>query len=202
MLTAAAMGFVIGFSLILAIGPQNAFVLRQGLMQRHVFWVCLVCAVSDAALITVGIGAAGTIGAVAPWATTAMTWGAIAFLIGYGALSLLRAIQPGTLRASVTGTKSLRVTLVTCLALAWLNPHVYLETVGLIGAVSTGVASMAGKIAFWGGAVLASFVFFFGLGYGARYLAPVFSRQRAWSAFDAGTAAVMWAIAANLALHS
>jgi L-lysine exporter family protein LysE/ArgO len=118
MLTAVAMGFFIGISLILAIGPQNAFVLRQGLMQSHVFWVCLVCAASDAVLIALGVGATGIIGAFVPWTTTVITWGGVVFLFCLGALSLSRAVRPRALRAAEAETKSLGVTLVTCLALA------------------------------------------------------------------------------------
>ena len=202
MLTAAVTGFVTGFSLILVIGAQNAFVLRQGLMQAHVFWVCLVCAVSDAALITLGVAGAGSFSATFPWAIAALTWGGAVFLIVYGALSLGRAFRPGALRAADGGTMSLRAALVTGLALAWLNPHVYLDTVGLIGAISTGFAGLHGKLAYAIGAALASFVFFFGLGYGARLLAPVFARPRAWSALDVGIALVMWSTAATLALKA
>ncbi len=202
MLTAAAMGFVIGFSQILAIGPQNAFVLRQGLTQSHVFWVCLACTVSDAALVGLGVLAIDMISANIPWATTVLTWGGIVFLVCYGAFSFSRAFQPDALWPAKMGTGSLRVALMTCLALAWLNPHVYVDTIVLIGTVSSGFASAPDKIAYLGGAILASMVFFFGLGYAARFLAPVFRRPHAWSALDVGSALVMWTIAANLALFS
>ena len=202
MLTAAATGFATGFSLILAIGAQNAFVLRQGLMRVHVFWVCLICALSDAVLIALGVAGAGSIGIAFPWAIVALTWGGAAFLIVYGALSLHRAFRPGALRAADKGTGSLRGALVTCLALTWLNPLVYLDTVGLIGAVSIGFAGVYGKLAYAIGATLASFVFFFGLGYGARLVAPVLARPRAWAVLDFGIALVMWAIAATLILRA
>lgn len=200
MLTAAFTGFATGFSLILVIGAQNAFVLRQGLMQAHVLWVCLVCALSDATLIALGVGGAGWISASFPWAITALTWGGVVFLVVYGALSLRRAFRPAALRAGDISAESLGATLVTCLALAWLNPHVYLDTVGLIGAVSTGFVGVQGKVAYAIGATLASFVFFFGLGYGARLLAPVFARPGAWAVLDVGIALVMWRIAASLAM--
>ena len=198
MLNASLTGFGTGFSLILAIGAQNSFVLRQGLMRAHVFWVCLISALSDAALIAAGVAGASGLSAAAPWAIAALTWGGAAFLAVYGALSLTRAFHPGALRAANDGTGSLRATLLTCLALTWLNPHVYLDTVGLIGAVSTGFPGWSGKLAYGGGAVLASFVFFFGLGYGARLLAPVFARPRAWAVLDVVIALVMWSIAATL----
>ena len=198
MITAAITGFVTGFSLILAIGAQNAFVLRQGLMQAHVFWVCLVCALSDALLITLGVAGAGSIGAAFPWAIAALTWGGVVFLTVYGALSFGRALRPAALKAAEQGAGSLRMALATCLTLTWLNPHVYLDTVGLIGAISTGFPDINGKLAYGLGAILASFVFFFGLGYSARLVAPVFARPRAWALLDVGIAFVMWALAANL----
>ncbi len=204
MLLATLTGFGTGFSLILAIGAQNAFVLRQGLMRAHVFWVCLICALSDAALIAAGVAGTGSIGAAVPWAIATLTWGGAAFLAVYGALSLRRAFHPGALRAADAnadgGTGSLRTALLTSLALTWLNPHVYLDTVGLIGAVSTGFPGWPGKLAFGTGATLASFVFFFGLGYGARLLAPVFARPRAWAVLDVAIALVMWSIAIALIL--
>ncbi len=200
MLNAFLTGFGTGFSLILAIGAQNSFVLRQGLLRAHVFWVCLTCALSDAVLIAAGVAGASGLIAAAPWAIAALTWGGAAFLAVYGALSLRRAFHPGTLRAADQGTGSLRATLLTCLALTWLNPHVYLDTVGLIGAVSTGFPGWSGKLAYGIGAALSSFVFFFGLGYGARLLAPVFARPRAWAVLDVAIAVVMWSIAATLIL--
>lgn len=192
-------GFAIGFSLILAIGPQNAFVLRQGLLREHIFWVCLVCAVSDAVLIATGAAGAGTIAARAPWLVDALTLGGAAFLTVYGAMSMRRAFTPGALKAARAGAGSLGGALAATLAFTWANPHVYLDTLALIGAVSTGFAG-APKLAFAAGAMTASIVFFFGLGYGARLLAPVFSRPRAWAVLDAGIAVVMWAIAASLVL--
>lgn len=201
MLGAYAAGFGTGFSLILAIGAQNAFVLRQGLMRAHVFWVCLVCAVSDAALIVAGIAGMGTIASAAPWVLDALTWGGAAFLIVYGAVALRRAFAPGALRAAAHGTQSLRAALGMTLAFTWLNPHVWLDTVGLVGAVSTGFHGAGPKAWFAAGAISASFVFFFGLGYGARLLAPVFARPRAWAVLDTLIAIVMWAIAASLILR-
>lgn len=200
MLAAAATGFATGFSLILAIGAQNAFVLRQGLMRRHVFWICLVCALSDAVLIAVGVAGMGTLAAAAPWAINALTWGGAAFLIIYGAISLRRAFVAGALRAAEHGEQSLRAALAMTVAFTWLNPHVWLDTIGLVGAISTGFRGEAAKAAFAAGAIGASFVFFFGLGYGARLLAPIFARPRAWAVLDAAIAVVMWSIAASLLL--
>lgn len=201
MLTAAATGFATGLSLIVAIGAQNAFVLRQGLMQVHVFWVCLACAVSDAILIALGVAAAESVGMAFSWARTALIWGGAIFLVIYGILSLRRAFSPRVLTAETNGNGSLSRALATVLALTWLNPHVYVDTVGLIGAVSTGFHGIEGKVAYWIGATLASFIFFFGLGYGARLLAPVFARPKAWAVLDVGIALVMWSIAATLVLR-
>lgn len=199
MLTAAATGFATGLSLILVIGAQNAFVLRQGLRGSHVFWICLICGLSDAVLIAIGVAGADTIGALAPWAIDWLTWGGAAFLILYGAIAAQNALSPGRLVATAQGPNgSGRTTILTCLALTWLNPHVYLDTVGLIGAVSTGFSENSAKLAFGGGAIAASFVFFFGLGYGARLLAPTLARPRAWAVLDGAVALLMWTIAATL----
>ncbi|MCB1365297.1 MAG: amino acid transporter [Rhodobacteraceae bacterium] len=189
-------GFALGFSLILAIGAQNAFVLRQGLRGEHVFWVCLTCALSDALLIAAGVAGFGTLAGLAPWFAPLMRWGGAGFLAWYGAASLLSAWRGGAaLRAAGGAGAGLAATLATVLAFTWLNPHVYLDTVVLIGSVSAQYADRAG---FALGAVLASFVFFFSLGYGARLLAPLFARPRAWQVLDALIGLTMWAIAAKL----
>ncbi len=200
MLTPAFTGFGTAFALIVAIGAQNAFVLRLGLMELHVFWVCLFCAVSDAILIALGVAGANAIGAISPFWLMILTWAGAAFLLAYGALSLRRALRPEALIVAAQGAGSLKASILTCFALTWLNPHVYLETVGLIGAVSTGFSEGQDKLAFALGAVIASIVFFFCLGYGARVLAPIFERPRAWAFLDVGTALVMWAIAIMLIL--
>lgn len=197
-MTAAALaGFATGFSLILAIGAQNAFVLRQGLARAHVLPVCLVCSVSDAILITAGIAGAGALVQEVPGLERAMRLAGAAFLLWYGVDRMRSALSGEALRAGVGVDRGARATLLTALAITWLNPHVYLDTLALIGAVSTGFAGPA-RLAFGGGAVAASFVFFFALGYGARLLAPVFARPRAWTWLDAGVAVVMWTIAGVL----
>jgi L-lysine exporter family protein LysE/ArgO len=199
MIAAVVSGFGLGFGLILAIGAQNAFVLRQGLRHEHVFAVCLACALSDAALIVAGVAGFGWIVEAAPWLKPAMTWGGAAFLAVYGLLSFRRALgPPETLEAAKTSTASLGTTLLTCLALTWLNPHVYLDTLVLVGSVSTDFDPH--RPAFGFGAVAASGVFFFGLGYGARLLAPLFARPVAWRVLDGLVGTVMWAIAATLLL--
>ncbi|KGJ09257.1 LysE/ArgO family amino acid transporter [Paracoccus sphaerophysae] len=189
-------GLGTGLSLIVAIGAQNAFVLKQGLLRQHVFWVCLFCAVSDAVLIAAGVAGAGAIAERAPWFLAAMRWGGAAFLIWYGARSARAAWRGGeTLRAAGAAPPSLAATLATIAALTWLNPHVWLDTVVLLGAVSS---TWADRLSFALGAMSGSFLFFFALGYGARLLAPVFARPLAWRVLDGLVALVMWSIAAAL----
>jgi len=189
-------GFALGFSLILAIGAQNAFVLRQGLRRAHVLPVVLTCALSDAVLITAGVAGFGALVQAAPWITPVLSWGGAAFLVVYGAMAMRSAIAGGAaMRLDDGPRESLRSAVLTCLALTWLNPHVYLDTVVLLGSVAAGSDS---RLLFGAGAVTASFVFFFGLGYGARLVAPLFARPVAWRVLDALVAAVMWAIALKL----
>ncbi|MCF6233588.1 MAG: LysE/ArgO family amino acid transporter [Rhodobacteraceae bacterium] len=189
-------GFGLGFSLILAIGAQNAFVLRQGLRGEHLFAVCLTCAVSDALLISGGVVGFGTLAQAYPRFETVMRWGGAGFLLIYGALAL-RSAWRGTsaLKAADTAKTGLGATLAVVLALTWLNPHVYLDTVVLIGSIS---AQYDNRLVFGAGAVSASFVFFFGLGYGARRLQPLFARPRAWAVLDICIGLVMWMIAWGL----
>ena len=197
MIAATLIGFASAFSLILAIGAQNAFVLRQGLMRAHVFWICLVCALSDALLIAAGIAGFGVMVESAPWLPRATALAGTAFLLVYGALRARAAWLGGHALDGAETTQGLRAALLTCLAFTWLNPHVYLDTLALLGAISTAFEGPA-RLAFGVGAVTASFTFFFGLGYGARLLAPVMRSPRAWRWLDAGIALVMWALAAGL----
>lgn len=193
-----AAGLGMGLSLIVAIGAQNAFVLKQGLLRRHVFAVCLFCALSDAALIAAGVAGAGALASRAPWFLSAMRWGGAAFLIWYGLRSARAAWRGGeALAPEGSVPPSLAATLATIAALTWLNPHVWLDTVVLLGAVS---AQSPDRVAFAAGAMTGSVLFFFSLGYGARLLAPVFARPAAWRVLDAAVALVMWAIAATLIL--
>ncbi len=199
MITAAATGFAAGFSLILAIGAQNAFVLRQGLLRSHVLWICLICAGSDAILVTIGVAGFGALSEQAPWLEPAMRYGGAAFLFWYGFRSFRAALSPRALIDTDAAAPSLHAAVLTCLALTWLNPHVYLDTVGLLGAISSPYQG-ADRVAFGAGAVIASFVFFFSLGYGARYLAPLLATPTAWRVLDVGIGLVMWAIAGALLL--
>lgn len=191
-------GMTMGLSLIVAIGAQNAFVLRQGLRNEHVFAVSLTCAVSDALLILLGVTSFGRIAAWLPWLDPVMRCGGAAFLIWYGAKSLrsaLRSTEALTAGGPVA-KNGLARTLLTCLAITWLNPHVYLDTVVLLGTVSTQFPG--GEASFATGAILGSFLFFFSLGYGAGWLRPVFARPSSWRLLEGVIAVVMGAVALKL----
>lgn len=199
MLEAGITGFLTGFSLILAIGAQNAFVLRQGLRREHVGWVVAICAVSDAVLIAAGVAGFGLATAALPWIVTAMRWLGVAFLLTYGALRFKAALAGGeALRPAEGGTVPLARVAATAALLTWANPHVYLDTMVLLGSISTQHAPL--EWAFGSGAMLASLVFFASLGFGARLLAPVFANARAWVVLEVLVGLTMWAIAAGLAL--
>ena len=199
LLSAALSGFLLGASLIIAIGAQNAFILRQGLLRRHVFILCLICATSDAALIALGVGGLGTLVSQAPTLITAVTIGGVLFLGAYAAVAFRRALHPAGMKASASTGGSLKAAVAACLAFTFLNPHVYLDTVVLLGSLSARFEG-AGRIAYGAGAALASFVWFFGLGYGARLLEPVFAKPAAWRVLDIIIGLVMAALAVSLAL--
>ncbi|MEM8627582.1 MAG: LysE/ArgO family amino acid transporter [Pseudomonadota bacterium] len=198
-MTAAAAGFALGLSLILAIGAQNAFVLRQGLRGAHVFWVSFTCALSDAALITAGVSSFTVLSELLPGLVPAMKWAGAAFLFAYGALSFRNALRSSdALMPTERATESLRRAVLTSLALTWLNPHVYLDTVLLLGSISTQYPGL--QWAFGAGAVTSSFVFFFSLGYGAALLRPLFAKPVAWRVLEVLIGLTMWAIAVKLLL--
>jgi L-lysine exporter family protein LysE/ArgO len=192
-------GFGLGLSLIVAIGAQNAFVLRQGLRGEHVVAVVLVCALSDAVLITAGVAGVGALVQQVPWLLVVVRVGGAAFLLAYAALAARRALRPSGDALDADGPArrtTPRAVVLTALALTWLNPHVYLDTVVLLGSVAATQGEARGW--FGVGAVLASVVWFAGLGFGARLLRPVFARPGAWRVLDAGVAVVMVAIAVSL----
>lgn len=190
-------GFFLSLSLILAIGAQNAFVLRQGLRQEHVFAVCLACALSDAILIAAGVAGFGLASHALPWLEPVLRYGGALFLLAYAARSLRSALgNHGSLTPSGRQAAGLGATLATCLAFTWLNPHVYLDTVVLLGSISSQYEGH--KAAFALGAMAASFTFFFTLGFGARLLRPVFASQAAWRVLDVLVGIAMLAIALKL----
>ncbi len=199
-LPAALDGFLLGASLIVAIGAQNAFVLRQGLKREFVAVICLICALSDAALIAAGITGLGPLVRQSQVALTVVTALGAVFLFIYGAMALLRAARPSAMQVGGASEPRLGRAVAAVLSFTFLNPHVYLDTVLLIGGLSARYPGAA-RLAYGGGAALASFVWFFGLGYGARLLTPIFASPRAWRLLDIAIALVMWWIAARLVLR-
>lgn len=196
-MSAAIAGFFLGASLIMAIGAQNAFVLRQGLLRQHVFAVALLCAVSDALLIGLGVAGFGTLIRSSPVMLEVVRWGGAAFLVWYGVSAFRRALSPGSMRAAAGDKASLRSVLAQGAAFTWLNPHVYLDTVVLLGGLSATYGDQ--RIAFGAGAAASSFVWFFALAYGARLLEPLFARPVAWRVLDTGIGVVMLALAVKIA---
>ncbi|WP_404434123.1 LysE/ArgO family amino acid transporter [Microbacterium lacus] len=228
MLTPLLAGIGLGFSLIIAIGAQNLFVLRQGIRREHVVLVATICAVSDAVLIALGVSGVGMVLAAVPWLVDVVRWAGAAFLIVYGLLAARRAWRPSgrtldvtqadaaasgtvettggptvettgdpTVTTQTTATKALPVAL-TVLALTWLNPHVYLDTVFLLGSIANTHGDA--RWVFATGAIIASFVWFFGLAFGARYLGRWLSTPRAWRVLDGIIAVVMIGLGVSLVL--
>ncbi|MFF0591339.1 LysE/ArgO family amino acid transporter [Streptomyces sp. NPDC003781] len=196
-LTAAAAGFGTGLSLIVAIGAQNAFVLRQGVRRDAVLAVVGICALSDAVLIALGVGGVGAVVVAWPGALTAVGWIGGAFLLCYGALAARRVFRPsGALRADGDAAGSRRRAVLTCLALTWLNPHVYLDTVFLLGSVAADRGPL--RWTFGLGAAVASLVWFAALGFGARYLGRFLARPAAWRILDGLVAATMIVLGVSL----
>jgi L-lysine exporter family protein LysE/ArgO len=195
MMASALSGFSLSIALIAAIGSQNAFVLRQGLRREHVPAIIATCALSDAILIAVGIAGLGAAIADRPGAVTAVRFGGAAFLLSYAFLAGRRALRPAALTPTEAPGARLGATLVACLAFTWLNPHVYLDTVLLLGVVAN---EHAHKWLFGVGAAAASAVWFTALGIGAHRLAPLFARPGAWRVLDGLVAVVMVAVAASL----
>jgi L-lysine exporter family protein LysE/ArgO len=223
--TALLAGLGLGFSLIVAIGAQNLFVLRQGVRGEHVALVAWLCSLSDAVLIVVGIAGIGAATQALPWLVTVVRWAGAAFLVGYGLLAARRAWRPsgqvlavdppehvslpggGTATATIErtapapalpATGRLTQVALTTLALTWLNPHVYLDTVFLLGSV--GASHGDQRWVFAAGAAIASFSWFFGLAYGSRFLGRWLSGARAWRILDTGIAVVMVVLGVSLVL--
>ena len=233
-------GLGLGLSLIIAIGAQNLFVLRQGIRREHVFAVAAICALSDLALIVVGVSGVGAVLAAVPWLVDVVRWAGAAFLVGYGLLAARRAIRPsgealeaaiGRARRSIgrggcreavgcrgrdtrgirrprgirrrhdahaTATRPASPRRAHLPRATWLNPHVYLDTVFLLGSVANTHGD--GRWAFAAGAGIASIVWFFGLAYGARLLGGVLASPRAWRMLDGVIAVVMIGLGVSLVL--
>ncbi|MFZ4117375.1 MAG: LysE/ArgO family amino acid transporter [Rhodoluna sp.] len=191
-------GFLTGLSLIVAIGAQNAFVLRQGLLRKHVLVMVLICAICDATLIALGVLGLGALISALPWLLEVIRWVGVAFLVWYGSTSLRRFMKNESLKAAESGSGNLKQTVLTTLALTFLNPHVYLDTVIFIG----GIANQFGdqKWFFAIGAVTASFIWFFSLGFGASKASVLVSKPAFWKILDIFIAAVMYSLAITLAV--
>lgn len=219
MLTPVAAGFGLGLSLIIAIGAQNLFVLRQGLRREHVIVVAAICAISDAVLIALGVSGVGFVLQAVPWLVDIVRWAGAAFLVAYGLLAARRAWRPADTGLDATEASAddapaagrggeapvrtvprarLAPVVLTCLALTWLNPHVYLDTVFLLGTVANTHGDA--RWLFAAGAMAASIVWFFGLAFGARLLGRWLSTPRAWRILDAVIAVVMIALGVSLVL--
>jgi L-lysine exporter family protein LysE/ArgO len=190
-------GLALGAGLIIAIGAQNAFVLRQGLRKQQVFVTALVCTLCDAALITLGVAGFGSVVARNPALTAVAAWGGAVFLFVYGLRAFRSALKPQGLEAQAGETRSRREAVLTTLAVSLLNPHVYLDTVVLLGGIGGQFAGSA-RAMFGVGAVTASSGWFFSLAYGAARLEPLFRRPLAWRVLDLLIGTVMWSIAASL----
>jgi L-lysine exporter family protein LysE/ArgO len=194
---AALTGALLGGSLIVAIGAQNAFVLRQGLQGRHVGLVVAFCIAADLMLMSAGVAGLGAAIGRLPVLTTLLTLGGAAFLAAYGVAAARRALRPGVLAAAAAQPLSRRQVLAQVAAFTFLNPHVYLDTVLLVGAVGAQQPAALRPL-FVLGAGLASALWFSALGYGARLLAPWLSKPAAWRWLDGLIALTMWLLAAGL----
>jgi L-lysine exporter family protein LysE/ArgO len=192
-----ASGLLTGLALIVAIGAQNAFVLRQGVRREHVGLVVLVCMVSDAVLILAGTAGVGAVVSLFPWALEVLRWGGAAYLLWWSVRSFRSALRPSALTEQAPRSRG--SVLLTTLALTYLNPHVYLDTVVLLG----GLANQHGPDVRWvfaAGAVTGSVVWFAGLGYGARTLSGPLRSPRTWRVLDLLIGLVMLALAVSLVL--
>ncbi|WP_413353861.1 LysE/ArgO family amino acid transporter [Microbacterium sp. 1P06AB] len=214
-LVALLSGLGLCLGLIVSIGAQNAVVLRQGLRREHVGIVVLVCVVSDAILQTIGVAGIATVVTAHPWLETAARWAGAIFIVGFAVVSARRALRGGgsleaaadekTTDAAPHGTLLTRprtatrtATLLTILAVTWLNPHAIVETTVVLGSVAATHGDA--RWFFLAGGIAASTLWFVLFGYGARYLAPLLRTERAWRILDGGIAVIMVIIAVTLVL--
>ena len=188
-------GLIVGLAFIVAIGPQNAFVLKSGLLRQNVFTISFICAASDAVLILSGIVGLDRLLIKFPSLLDVFRYGGAAFLFFYGFVSARSALKGGGGLEPEGWRMPLKSAVLICLALTWLNPHVYLDTVVLLSSIA--LQSQAPLI-FGLGAISGSFLFFFSLGYGAKYLAPIFRNPASWRILDLVICAIMWTIALKL----
>lgn len=195
-MTPVLTGLGTGLGLIVAIGAQNAWVLRQGVRREHIGLVIAICSLSDLVLISLGTGAIRLVTGLAPWVLEVLRWGGVVYLAAFAVSSFRSALRPGALEESAA--RPAASVAATTLALTWLNPHVYLDTVLMLGAVTNNF----GPDRWWAaaGACAASVVWFTGLGLGARALSGPLSSPRTWRVVDVLVGCVMLGVAAHLAL--
>ena len=195
-------GFFVGAGLIVAIGPQNAFVINQGLKRQHVFLTALICSLSDAILVSAGVFGVGAVFVSHPLLIEIARWFGAIFLTGYGILSFKAAFDPDTLKQEALSKPAVDVKkiVILLLTLSFLNPHAYLDTVVLIGSIAAQHKGI-GRPLFGLGAIIASFVWFFSIAYGARVLTPLFKKTIAWRVLDILIGCIMWSIALMLVFY-
>ncbi|AGH38497.1 Lysine efflux permease [Bibersteinia trehalosi USDA-ARS-USMARC-188] len=195
-------GFVVCFGLIVSIGAQNAFLLKQGILKQHVFWVAFICFFCDVVLMTLGVLGLGSIIAQSPLSSLILALVGAIFLFTYGSRSFIAAYRGiGALQAEQGRKVSLKRAIAITLAITLLNPHVYIDTVVIVGGIG-GTLTLEQKIQFLSGALICSFLWFFGVGYGAGLLSGYFAQRRTWQILDAITGLIMYAIALSLLLYA
>jgi len=197
MLAQLLTGFFSGQTLIVAIGAQNTFVLRQGIRREHLLLIALICSLSDALLITLGVAGLGALIERTPALLEVARYAGAAFLLAYGALAAKRVWLGQSLVVEGKSPVPRLTAVVTCLCLTYLNPHVYLDTVLLLGALANQHGD-AGRWVFGAGAILSSFAWFFALSFGARHLSQLFRKPLAWRCLDGFIALIMWLQAISL----
>lgn len=195
-------GFIVCFGLIVSIGAQNAFLLKQGILKQHVFWIALICFLGDVFLMTIGVLGLGTIISELPILSLAISLLGAIFLLTYGSRSFISVFKSTEyLTASGENASSLKKALMITFAITFLNPHVYIDTVVIVGSIG-GKLSFDGKMYFLAGTLICSFLWFFGVGYGARLLSPYFAKRRTWQILDAVTGLIMYFIAFSLIVYA
>ena len=195
-------GLIVCFGLIVSIGAQNAFLLKQGILKQHVFAVALLCFLGDVLLMTIGVLGLGELISQSPWVSFLVAILGVVFLFTYGSQSFISMFkQSGALKESDSSVTSLKRTLMITFAITFLNPHVYIDTVAILGAIG-GKLAFSEKIAFLFGALSCSFIWFFGIGYGAGFFAPYLAKRRTWQMLDFITGVIMFVIAASLVMYA
>ncbi len=196
-------GFVVCFGLIVSIGAQNAFLLKQGILKQHVFWIALICFVCDVLLMGVGVLGLGSLIAQSPISSLILALIGALFLFTYGSRSFIAAYHGSSqLLMQQDKTKSsLKKAVLVTLAITLLNPHVYIDTVVIVGGIG-GTLNFEQKVQFLIGALICSFLWFFGVGYGAGLLSPYFEKRRTWQILDSITGLIMYGIALSLLAYA